>query len=135
MATSSLLIRLATASRATQRQAFQVRAISAITSSQQSTNHFETASFSSKYGVLAAATATLAATGVVNENKESSKCCGIVGVVGATKGDARDFLIEGLTILKNRGYDSAGIATMDDKNPSLVSIFSFGCNHRSGIHH
>ncbi len=109
MSTSSLLVRLA-ASRATQRQAFQARTISAITFSQQSTNHSETASFSSKYGVLAAAAATLAATGGVKENKESSKCCGIVGVVGATKGDARDFLIEGLTILKNRGYDSAGIA-------------------------
>jgi len=28
--------------------------------------------------------------------------------------------IEGLTILKNRGYDSAGIVTMDEKNPSLI---------------
>ena len=37
------------------------------------------------------------------------------------KGDARDYLVEGLTILKNRGYDSAGIATMDENNPSLVS--------------
>ena len=125
MATSSLLVRLATASRATHRQAFQARAVSAIASSQQSTNHNDTTSFSSKYGVLAAAAATLAATGVVNENKESSKCCGIVGVVGSTKGDARDFLIEGLTILKNRGYDSAGIATMDDQNPSLVSAIRF----------
>lgn len=122
MATSSLLVRLATASRATQRHAFQVRTIAAATSFQQSTNHSETA-YSSKYGVLAAAAATLAATGVMNENKESSKCCGIVGVVGATKGDARDYLIEGLTILKNRGYDSAGIATMDEKNPSLVSHY------------
>ena len=34
----------------------------------------------------------------------------------------REFLLEGLTILKNRGYDSAGIATMDDVNPSLVRI-------------
>ena len=122
MATSSLLVRLATASRATQRHAFQVRTIAAATSSQQSTNHSETA-YSSKYGVLAATAATLAATGVMNENKERSKCCGIVGVVGATKGDARDYLIEGLTILKNRGYDSAGIATMDEKNPSLVSHY------------
>ena len=52
-------------------------------------------------------------------SKTTSKCCGIAGVVGA-RGDARDYLIEGLTILKNRGYDSAGIATMDDTNPELI---------------
>ena len=44
----------------------------------------------------------------------------VAGAVGA-KGDARDYLIEGLTILKNRGYDSAGIATMDEANPNMVS--------------
>jgi len=42
--------------------------------------------------------------------------CGIVGVVGTPsstkKGTARSFLVEGLTVLKNRGYDSAGIATV-----------------------
>ena len=36
--------------------------------------------------------------------------CGIVGVVGQP--DASGFLLEGLTILRNRGYDSAGIATV-----------------------
>ena len=47
-----------------------------------------------------------------------AECCGIVGVVGGPrrqgsgKGTARDFLVEGLTVLKNRGYDSAGIATV-----------------------
>jgi glucosamine--fructose-6-phosphate aminotransferase (isomerizing) len=62
--------------------------------------------------------ATMAAL-AASQYEETSKCCGIAGVVGA-KGDARDYLIEGLTILKNRGYDSAGIATMSDTHPSLV---------------
>jgi hypothetical protein len=33
--------------------------------------------------------------------------CGIVGVVGGAE-DASNFLLEGLLILRNRGYDSAG---------------------------
>jgi len=44
--------------------------------------------------------------------------CGIVGVVGAE--DAREVLLEGLQILKNRGYDSAGIATLSPER-GLVS--------------
>jgi len=124
MATSSILGRrifLAAASRANQRavQATSLRAASAIaTSSQQSYRNDSTHFSSSRFGLLAAAGATLAATNAMN-NQDNAKCCGIAGVVGA-KGDARDYLIEGLTILKNRGYDSAGIATMDEANPSLV---------------
>lgn len=133
MATSSILGRrifLATASRATQRQAFQasssLRAASSSTSaaafasSQQSHYGNHDSSLFSRFGLLAAAGATLAATTVNDQsNNTTAKCCGIAGVVGA-KGDARDYLIEGLTILKNRGYDSAGIATMSENNPSLV---------------
>lgn len=49
-----------------------------------------------------------------------SDCCGIVGVVGtAEHGDAREFLLDGLTILKNRGYDSAGIATIPHQGKEL----------------
>ena len=128
MATSSLIGRrvfLAAASRATQRQfqASYIRAASALASSSQqshySNNYGSANNFSSaRFGLLASAGATLAATGAMNE-KSNAKCCGIAGVVGA-KGDARDYLIEGLTILKNRGYDSAGIATMDENNPSMV---------------
>ena len=38
--------------------------------------------------------------------------CGIVGYVGCR--EATDFLIEGLHCLEYRGYDSAGVATLDD---------------------
>ena len=107
-----------------QLQVTSVRAASALTASsqQQSSNHHHSYQFSSKQiGLLAAAGATTLAASALNENEKSNaKCCGIVGVVGAKDGSARDFLIEGLTILKNRGYDSAGIATMPEKDPSLV---------------
>lgn len=39
----------------------------------------------------------------------------------------RDFLLEALTVLKNRGYDSAGVATMPEDGGSMVS---FGCQNR-----
>lgn len=56
--------------------------------------------------------ATLALTTDFAEN------CGIVGVVGVD--DASGFILEGLTILRNRGYDSAGIATVSDKGDELL---------------
>ena len=37
--------------------------------------------------------------------------CGIVGIIGKT--DVAPFLIDGLKRLEYRGYDSAGIATLD----------------------
>lgn len=43
--------------------------------------------------------------------------CGIVGVVGTE--DASGFLLEGLTILRNRGYDSAGIATIPKEGEEI----------------
>jgi hypothetical protein len=48
--------------------------------------------------------------------------CGIVGVVGAD--DASGFILEGLTILKNRGYDSAGIATVSEEDELMVTKFA-----------
>jgi len=68
-------------------------------------------------GLLAAAAA---ASALAASNNEVTDCCGIAGVVGGSA-DAREFLLEGLTILKNRGYDSAGIATMaPGSNEGLV---------------
>ena len=134
MATSSILGRrifLAAASRATQRtvQTTSLRAASAAIATQQATyNSYghsdESPNLLSKFGLLAAGALATTAAMTEHQTNKSAKCCGIAGVVGA-KGDARDYLIEGLTILKNRGYDSAGIATMDENNPAMVSAPSY----------
>lgn len=50
-------------------------------------------------------------------SSKSAENCGIVGVVGGD--DASGFLLEGLTILRNRGYDSAGIASIPEDGSSL----------------
>jgi len=60
--------------------------------------------------------ALLAASGLVFATDKAENC-GIVGVVGSD--DANAFVLEGLTILQNRGYDSAGIATVDKKSSDL----------------
>ena len=44
--------------------------------------------------------------------------CGIVGYVG--KKNAQDFLISGLKRLEYRGYDSAGIVTLDEKGKATM---------------
>jgi len=63
--------------------------------------------------LVAAAAATTAFATFENSPAVTTDCCGIVGVIGTDKHkDAREFLLDGLTILKNRGYDSAGIATV-----------------------
>ncbi|CAB9511667.1 fructose-6-phosphate aminotransferase [Seminavis robusta] len=70
-------------------------------------------------GFLVAAAAGL--TGLAwNSDKHKTKCCGIAGVVGTPNHDAREFLLEGLTVLKNRGYDSAGLATMPSEGGKMV---------------
>ncbi len=50
-------------------------------------------------------------------NVDQAENCGIVGVVGNE--DASGFVLEGLTILRNRGYDSAGIATISPDSEDL----------------
>ena len=44
--------------------------------------------------------------------------CGIVGYVGNNK--ATKFLIEGLSKLEYRGYDSAGVAVIQNGNVEIV---------------
>lgn len=53
---------------------------------------------------------------------DNAENCGIVGVVGAD--DAKMFVLEGLTILQNRGYDSAGIATIDPKHELFITKYA-----------
>ena len=83
-------------------------AIAATQQAAQNQQQSQTDSHHRVGGLLAAAAA---ASAFAASNQEKADCCGIAGVVGGS-GDAREFLLEGLTILKNRGYDSAGIATM-----------------------
>ena len=44
--------------------------------------------------------------------------CGIVGYIGAR--DVKPFLIDGLRRLEYRGYDSCGIAVIDNGMPRVV---------------
>eukprot|EP00555_Chaetoceros_dichaeta_P005353 CAMPEP_0198269930 /NCGR_PEP_ID=MMETSP1447-20131203/43181_1 /TAXON_ID=420782 /ORGANISM="Chaetoceros dichaeta, Strain CCMP1751" /LENGTH=722 /DNA_ID=CAMNT_0043961725 /DNA_START=72 /DNA_END=2243 /DNA_ORIENTATION=+ len=64
--------------------------------------------------ILGATAATGLIAGSQFGNKSKTECCGIAAVIGKPTGtsDAREYLLEGLTVLKNRGYDSAGIATL-----------------------
>ncbi|MFA5945336.1 MAG: glutamine--fructose-6-phosphate transaminase (isomerizing) [Patescibacteria group bacterium] len=48
--------------------------------------------------------------------------CGIIGFVGSE--DSVNYLIDGLSILENRGYDSAGIATIGPDKKLYVSKFA-----------
>ena len=69
------------------------------------------------------------ATGLIFEdNKKATECCGIAGYVSSGKGrlneDARSFLLESLMIMKNRGYDSAGLATISSTNKLALTKFA-----------
>lgn len=48
----------------------------------------------------------------------TTHCSGILGVVGK-EGTTRDFFLQGLTVLQQRGYDGIGIASIDN-NEGLV---------------
>lgn len=50
--------------------------------------------------------------------------CGIIGVVGDT--DSVSIIIDGLSILESRGYDSAGVATVSDTGDIVTTKFASG---------
>lgn len=47
-------------------------------------------------------------------------CCGIIAFVGDAD-PAWNYLLEGLKIMESRGYDSAGVATIDMSKKELVT--------------
>jgi len=69
---------------------------------------------------------------IADNNDKSTECCGIAGYVssngeGGFNKDARTVLLESLNIMKNRGYDSAGLATIsEDKKLTLTKFASIG---------
>lgn len=40
------------------------------------------------------------------------KCCGIIGYISEKDNNAWEVLTQGINLLSNRGYDSAGISTI-----------------------
>ncbi|KAL7564174.1 hypothetical protein ACA910_021148 [Epithemia clementina (nom. ined.)] len=91
------------------------RAVSARNSSESSSNERKVQSWWVFGSLLAAAVIA-----IQFQETQKAESCGIAGVVGTPNHDARDFLLEGLAILKNRGYDSAGLATMRQEGGPLV---------------
>lgn len=60
------------------------------------------------------------------KGSDASENCGIVGVVAkpGDKEDSRGFLLEGLDILRNRGYDSAGLSTLAPSGEIQVTKYA-----------
>lgn len=54
--------------------------------------------------------------------KKKVDCCGIFAYVGSEP--AVDFLLEGLLVLQNRGYDSAGVGTISPDNQIVVTKYA-----------
>jgi glucosamine--fructose-6-phosphate aminotransferase (isomerizing) len=57
-----------------------------------------------------------------NSVVSSADCCGIIAYIG--KDEAVTYLLEGLSILESRGYDSAGITTINEQNQLVTSKFA-----------
>lgn len=78
-----------------------------------------TSSSSNQSNLLSFASFLLASTAITASlYNNQAENCGIVGVVGTN--DASTVLLDGLTILRNRGYDSAGLATISPDNNELT---------------
>ena len=49
--------------------------------------------------------------GTYLSSKKRAECCGIIGILSGKRENIADSLTLGVELLKNRGYDSAGILT------------------------
>lgn len=56
------------------------------------------------------------------------QCCGIIGVI-STNGSACNIIFEGVQLLQNRGYDSAGMGTVNKSKEVEFNIFKIEANH------
>eukprot|EP00916_Digyalum_oweni_P025286 GHVL01041665.1.p1 GENE.GHVL01041665.1~~GHVL01041665.1.p1 ORF type:complete len:637 (-),score=76.19 GHVL01041665.1:2408-4318(-) len=59
---------------------------------------------------------------IENHRRNNVKCCGIIAYVGDQ--DACPILLNGIAVLKNRGYDSCGIATIDPDGKICTTKFA-----------
>ena len=82
----------------------------------------------SKLQLVAAGLATLFACDQFNSRKKTTESCGIVGICGSH--DTNKFLMEGLTILQNRGYDSVGIASIPEDGHT-INVTKFASTDKS----
>jgi len=73
-----------------------------------------------RFSKMAAAAA--AGVGALVLGSDRPECCGIIGFIGSdpVKDNAVEYLLEGLSILQNRGYDSAGVATLSASGDELL---------------
>lgn len=81
------------------------------------------ASSESHAALLVGAAAAAAAAVAWSKRSDVTDNCGIVAVIGKS-GDADTFLLEGLTILKNRGYDSSGLATISPTGELVITKYA-----------
>ncbi len=58
-----------------------------------------------------------------NNSQKNAKNCGIIGYIGKDK-NAVQVCIEGIQILQFRGYDSAGVCTLDSSNEMQITKYA-----------
>ena len=49
--------------------------------------------------------------GLYLSQRSRTECCGIIGILSSKRDNISDSLSLGVELLKNRGYDSAGVVT------------------------
>ena len=66
--------------------------------------------------------ATTLCGGLYFSNKNKAECCGIIGILSSKRDNIGDSLSMGVELLKNRGYDSAGIVTFNKDGQNVSDI-------------
>ncbi len=51
--------------------------------------------------------------------KKKTECCGIIGILSDKRDNIAPSLTMGVELLKNRGYDSAGIVTFENSGEGV----------------